>query len=321
MTTDFSRKRKAEEDLTPPESCVAELSQKRQKTTDDNTAALRNAADYLPSPSTSSSVPRPETISLKLRIPQPPAPTKEQKRSTAARKAAATRFASKLQDPYPSRGEIKSAYNLKLLRDYKGPEATTIPSPIKPVIQKSARVTALLRQFPKLDTTTAPPPTIVSMKSDIQAFRTLKANRSLTNTEPAQRLAWKSFSSPVYSTYGAMLESAFPADHIEAENHGLPNDLPEWKKWKTSRFAMEEAKRKKDERERGRVEEYFRKEKEKEKEIERKRKRKRKKMSLEEEDRMRMEEIKKMKEMQRLSREEDNSKRSGKRLKVRLRNT
>lgn len=203
----------------------------------------------------------PATMALKLIIPQKE-PTREQQRKLNRRRADAERWKPKLQRPYPMLGEIKTAYPLKLMRHY--PVANTVSQPnfVKPRIDKSARVSRLLEQFPLMDTThtgkadlgeQSPKPispidqavhlTTLREKFDEaqSAHMGLQANKHITGTEVAQRLAWLAFSLPepgrIDRGREAMMQSGLVTDDLNLEAAGKRNELPEWKKHCTGRFA------------------------------------------------------------------------------------
>ncbi|KAF2644893.1 hypothetical protein P280DRAFT_504385 [Massarina eburnea CBS 473.64] len=193
------------------------------------------------------------TVSLKLVIPKPESTDKE-KQQLAARKGAATKWAKggKLRRPMPDNKEIKAAYNLKLMRHY--PAAPTAPDTtesaanpasipagednfIRPVIQKSERMTKLLKSFPKFEV----PATTITHSQCMIDQNALEYNKKATQNENAQRQAWKSFSgqNPRLGVQ-VMVESALPLDEMNKESRGKSNTLPEWIKYKTSKFAQEE---------------------------------------------------------------------------------
>jgi hypothetical protein len=200
-----------------------------------------------------SSAPRP-TMSLRLTIPQPEL-NKEDQRKFAIRRVAAERWKSKLQRPFPLGREIREAYKLKLMRHYTNPSTPSMPDFIKPRIDHSPRVTGLLKQFPLLNTSnTGPrgpalgaapalPPTTVQILKTEQDYMQLTANKSITRSEDAQRLAWKNFSATESDRIDrgreAMMESGLVVDDLVKEDRGLKNGLPEWKKLHTGKFAAE----------------------------------------------------------------------------------
>jgi hypothetical protein len=196
-----------------------------------------------------------ETMSLRLTIPKEEL-TKDEQRTLSIRRAAAERWKSKLQNPFPKSKEINSAYKMKLLRHYR----STVPSPepdfIKPRIEASPRVTKLLQKFPKMHASNSarPPPApgfaplehptpaqILHREND---YMQLRANKNITKSEWAQRLAWQSFSATENDRIDrgreAMMESGLVADDLVKEDRGLRNGLPEWRKAYTGQFAKEE---------------------------------------------------------------------------------
>ncbi|KAF2000119.1 hypothetical protein P154DRAFT_599549 [Amniculicola lignicola CBS 123094] len=179
-------------------------------------------------------------IALRLEIPKDPAPTTQQKRVVAIRKAAAARWRPKLQRDFPSEDEVKRAYTGKLLRHYvgTGPEA----APVLPPIKKSARVMTLLRSFPQslsgLKSKHAESvKALLAQKCAVQRDKEiLKRNLKIINdNDNTTALAARCF--------GKMTEwhnqwlTGFADEDLRKEEKGAENKLPEWKKWKTGRFA------------------------------------------------------------------------------------
>jgi hypothetical protein len=223
-------------------------------------------------------VPPIQTISLRLRTPKTPVPTAHERRQLAARKGAAKRWVPKLQDPFPRQSEIKKAYPYKLMRHYPAapasvvapsfgntpPASTVSPSEssksalssapaaqasadnfIKPVIQKSARLTKLLQNFPALAIPRVSQESnseIELIKKEVDERTTLLGNMNTTRFKEAQRLAWKAFAKPdCNGNREVMVESALPLEDLEKEHAGIPNNLPSWKKWNTSKYFQEKA--------------------------------------------------------------------------------
>lgn len=201
------------------------------------------------------------TMALKLVIPQKQ-PTREQQRRLNRRRANAERWKPKLQRPYPRLGEIRTAYPLKLMRHYSKPNTFSQPNFAKPRIDTSARVFRLLGQFPLIDTSRAgaaayeePSPSPVSpvdqaiplstLRENFEEARSahvgLQANKHITGSEEAQRLAWLAFSLPEKDRIDrgreAMMQSGLMTDDLNLEAAGKRNQLPEWKKYCTGRFA------------------------------------------------------------------------------------
>lgn len=224
-----------------------------------NTFVGSTAHTYLAGPryTPPSSAESTEIISmpLKLKIPEH-LPNEQEQRQAAVRNAAARRWAQsgKLQRSEPDQKEIRAAYNLKLMRHYPAftstpstsvpkqspPTDTTISEDfIKPMIQKSSRVTGLLNSFPCLSIPANPPLSFYQRGMVGVDFYNLNLNREVTMSNHATRLAWQSFASQDRPSREVMVESALPTDDMEKENAGLPNNLPEWKKSRTSVFARE----------------------------------------------------------------------------------
>ncbi|KAH7139251.1 hypothetical protein B0J11DRAFT_610643 [Dendryphion nanum] len=187
--------------------------------------------------STGSSFGISKTLKLSIDIPKSPIPNAQMKRSIAACKAADKRHESKLQDPFPDQKEIAKARNLKLLRDYSDPNISMEPGFIKPEIQKSARVTQLLRGFPKIEACTP------SIEAQGRIPAELKRNNAITKSEKVTESAWKNFSDPKYGTL-SMIESGLLPEDIAAEKRGISNRLPEWRKHKTGKCAKQDREKK-----------------------------------------------------------------------------
>lgn len=193
-----------------------------------NTFVGSTAHTYLAGPryTPPSSAESTEIISmpLKLKIPEH-SPNEREQRQEAVRKAAARRWAQsgKLQRSEPDQKEIRAAYTLKLMRHY--PSSTSTPSTsapkqspptgtttsddfIKPVIQKSSRVTGLLNSFPCLSIPANPPLSFYQRGMVGVDFYNLNVNREITTSNDATRLAWQSFASQDRPTREIMVESA-----------------------------------------------------------------------------------------------------------------
>ncbi|KAF2178890.1 hypothetical protein K469DRAFT_500516, partial [Zopfia rhizophila CBS 207.26] len=179
-----------------------------------------------------------QNLDLSLQIPGPEALTAADKRSQAARKAAATRQIPKLQDPFPTKTEIRNAYDTKLLRHYPAATPTPAPQRLTPIAEKSTRVMNLLKNFPKLQIPARG--TTVSVEEVELDKKILNENRAHTAGDNAVASARKNFAvlDPVKEegqNRGYMVESGLDMDDLEDEKRGIPNKLPEWKKWATGR--------------------------------------------------------------------------------------
>jgi hypothetical protein len=193
---------------------------------------------------------------LKVEIPKPE-PTKDEQRTLKNREAAAKRWKSKLQRPFPMKREITQAYPCKLLRHYTGSCSSTAPNFVKPTIHRSPRVDKLREAFPLLPTFAEPmklpayengfptPNEHVAVKTEDLARheKVLRQNKRITRSEHAQKQAWKAFSSSekdrVDRGREAMMQSGLFEDDLDRECMGKSNGLPEWRKNRTSRFARE----------------------------------------------------------------------------------
>jgi hypothetical protein len=243
---------------TPPTSTANDEStpanKKRRLTPPDRGLTSRSSAsqpDQVLTPAASSP---PETMSLRLIIPHPVL-TKEDHRSLAIRRAAAERWESKLQKPFPKRKEVSEAYSLKLMRHYPSPTASPESNFVKPHIDISPRVITLLERFPRLCTsnqdlqvpatqfTPTAPHIIARDVRTMDGRMRLRINKDITKSEQAQRLAWQSFSATerdrIDRDREAMMESGLVMEDLINETRGVDNGLPEWKKRKTGRFAKE----------------------------------------------------------------------------------
>ncbi|KAH6616563.1 hypothetical protein C7974DRAFT_47508 [Boeremia exigua] len=205
------------------------------------------------------SVTGPVTMALKLTIPQEHI-SREQQKKLNRRKLDAERWKPKLQRPYPKWSEMKIAYPLKLMRHYPDATARVQANFVKPRIDKSPRLSHLLEQFPLMESTQrshaggmSDPLTPVDqaiplsarlgdLKEAQLAHRGLQKNIDITKTEHAQRLAWRSFALPEQGRIDrgreAMIQSGLPTDDLILEAAGRRNDLPDWKRPWTGRFAM-----------------------------------------------------------------------------------
>lgn len=171
-------------------------------------------------------------LKLSLEIPKSPSPDANKRRSIAACKVADRKHIPRLQDPFPSENEIIKARNLKLLRDYSNPRNSNETGFIKPVIQKSARVSNLLKQFPKLDAITSKTENVQSTPLE------LLRNKAITRSRDVTKSAWKNFSGPEYGKW-SFIESGLDESDMIAEKNGLRNNLPEWRKHKTGIYCEE----------------------------------------------------------------------------------
>jgi hypothetical protein len=207
----------------------------------------------LPTPSSAGSIrrlteaPKPPqpTLNLKLDIPIPEPPSSKaaaaQRKLEKQRRAAARKWESRLQDPFPEPTEIKRAYDGKMLRHYTSPLSNPLLAIQKPKINKSARVTKLLKQFPALDLPTLPPPnTTLQFNKAVEDQASLNANLLATRTPAAKKSAWKNFSTAEYTWFDVMVESGLPKEDLGHEGNYTENRLPAWRKCNTSNFARDE---------------------------------------------------------------------------------
>jgi hypothetical protein len=185
------------------------------------------------------------TMHLRLDIPQQ-AVSNEESEKLKLREAAAEKCEPKLKRPFPRKRQMKVASEIKHMKHYTTNETSVLSESgfIKPHINKSARVDKLLRVFPYLSTTNAKRPRYRTQAERDEAknrARLLEDNKKITNSDYAKRLAWEAFSSREKGRTDrgreAMLVSALEKDDLANEKLGVPNDLPEWRKTRTSRFA------------------------------------------------------------------------------------
>ncbi|KAF2712618.1 hypothetical protein K504DRAFT_499702 [Pleomassaria siparia CBS 279.74] len=182
------------------------------------------------------------TLDLSLQIPK--GSEAVPKTVLAARKGAANRWRAKLVDPPPDAKELKKAYPCKLLRHYPSTSnadtVEKVANPITPQIQKSARVTNLLRKFPALAISTpltpGEEPPAHQVAELVDNDRILRENIAATSSMEATKLAWSRFSEDRERKRRPMVESALYMEDLEKEYEGVDNRLPEWRKWHTSQF-------------------------------------------------------------------------------------
>lgn len=238
---------------------------KRQRTQSHKTASLPGLRLSVPSQHAPMTPPLdahgPSDMALKIIIPQQHT-NREQQRRLNRRRADAERWKPKLQRPYPKPGEITTAYPLKLMRHYPDANMCTLPNFVRPRIDKSARLSRLLQRFPLTGSPRAgeasssesssysPSPTNeaipLSARRDAftetqRAHACLQANKQMTASGDAQRLAWRSFAlsetGRVDRGREAMMVSGLATEDLCSEAVGVGNGLPEWKKHCTGLFA------------------------------------------------------------------------------------
>jgi hypothetical protein len=221
--------------LSPPSSSVSTDTKRRSD---------------LPTPPSSPPLERVvRTMRLKLEIPKPEL-TKEEQRALKLRPLYAQRWRPKLQRPFPKNKEIKDAYKYKLMRHYTDPLAPAISNFFKPRIDRSPRVENLLKRFPLPATSFGASNTETgnsreAMLAEWARTRTqieqLRNNMRITSSESAQKLAWEAFSSREQDRVDrgreAMMQSGLWSDDLLKESYGVANELPEWRKTRTGRFA------------------------------------------------------------------------------------
>jgi hypothetical protein len=175
--------------------------------------------------------------------------SKEEDKTPKTRAATAERREPKLKRPFPKkREEIKDPNKMKLTRHY----TTNDPTPlsklpiIRPPIARSARVDKLLESLSVPDPTKNADDTkrirlATQTRRGERQNEMLKQNKSITESDYAIRLAWSCFSSNEKSRVGrermGMMISGLEWDDLANERKGVPNNLPEWRKTNTGRFA------------------------------------------------------------------------------------
>ncbi|RYN57731.1 hypothetical protein AA0118_g7614 [Alternaria tenuissima] len=175
--------------------------------------------------------------------------SKEEDKTPKTRAATAERREPKLKRPFPKkREEIKDPNKMKLTRHY----TTNDPTPlsklpiIRPPIARSARVDKLLESLSVPDPTKNADDTkrirlATQTRRGERQNEMLKQNKSITESDYAIRLAWSCFSSNEKNRVGrermGMMISGLEWDDLANERKGVPNNLPEWRKTNTGRFA------------------------------------------------------------------------------------
>ncbi|OAG16253.1 hypothetical protein CC77DRAFT_900293, partial [Alternaria alternata] len=185
---------------------------------------------------------------LSLKIPGKEI-SKEEDKTPKTRAATAERREPKLKRPFPKkREEIKDPNKMKLTRHY----TTNDPTPlsklpvIRPPIARSIPVEKLLESLSVPDPTKNADDTkrirlATQTRRDERQNEMLKQNKSITESDYAIRLAWSCFSSNEKDRVGrermGMMISGLEWDDLANEKKGVPNNLPEWRKTNTGRFA------------------------------------------------------------------------------------
>ncbi|KAI4698132.1 uncharacterized protein J4E84_001267 [Alternaria hordeiaustralica] len=137
------------------------------------------------------------TMGLKLEIPQRDI-SKEEERKLKIQKAAAKRWVPNLQRPPPQLKEINAAYNNKLMRHYTDGTAAPSSEIIRPPINRSARVDALLATLPLQPEQKLPKPLSqiqAEHREEVRIATLLEPNRKITESAYAKKLAKEAFSS------------------------------------------------------------------------------------------------------------------------------
>ncbi|CAN9145179.1 unnamed protein product [Alternaria alternata] len=189
---------------------------------------------------------------LSLEIPQKEIP-KEEDKTPKTRVIAAERREPKLKRPFPKKRQIKDSNKMKLMRHDTTNDPTPLsklpiirPSIIRPPIARSARVNKLLESLSVPDPTKNADGTkrirlATQTRRDERQNEMLKQNKSITESDYAVRLAWSCFSSNEKSRVGrermGVMISGLEWDDLANEKKGVPNNLPEWRKTNTGRFA------------------------------------------------------------------------------------
>jgi hypothetical protein len=103
---------------------------------------------------------------------------------------------------------------------------------VAPTIDKSTRLTALLRACPSL------PVAPVLLPAHEQIHHELRLVRNRAATENGEFLAWRSFAHPSRSTRECMVQSGLDLEDLWDEADGEENGLPAWKQANTSEWAL-----------------------------------------------------------------------------------
>ncbi|KAH9871688.1 hypothetical protein J1614_005943 [Plenodomus biglobosus] len=184
---------------------------------------------------------------LRITIPHEELTNTEQ-RILKLRIGHAERWKPKLQRPFPTKAEIKQAYQFKLMRHYTDPRTVPEPNYIKPHIDRSQRVDKLRSDFPGLSTSTSSTSLNTKSREEDSRFSPslakmqLERNKAITKSEAARYSAWKNFSSREEDRIDrgreAMIESGLSQEELTKESMGEPNKLPGWRKEYTSKYAQ-----------------------------------------------------------------------------------
>jgi hypothetical protein len=203
---------------------------------------------------------------LSLEVPQKEIP-KEEDKTPKTRVIAAERREPKLKRPFPKKRQIKDSNKMKLMRHDTTNDPTPLsklpiirppiirppiirPPIIRPPIARSARVNKLLESLSVPDPTKNADGTkrirlATQTRRDERQNEMLKQNKSITESDYAVRLAWSCFSSNEKSRVGrermGMIISSLEWDDLANEKKGVPNNLPEWRKTNTGRFAKSDS--------------------------------------------------------------------------------
>ncbi|KAI4711075.1 hypothetical protein J4E89_003639 [Alternaria sp. Ai002NY15] len=159
--------------------------------------ARRDSGAGMMTPSKTPSSPDKSTMRLKLEIPRRDI-SKEEERKLKIRKAAAKRWVPNLQRPPPQLKEINAAYNNKLMRHYTDGTAAPSDNIIRPPINRSARVDALLATLPLQPAQKLPKPLSQEQaehREQVRVAALLEPNRKITESAYAKELAKEAFSS------------------------------------------------------------------------------------------------------------------------------
>jgi len=124
--------------------------------------------------------------------------SKDEERKLKIQKAAAKRWVPNLQKPPPQLKEINAAYNNKLMRHYTDGTAAPSDNIIRPPINRSARVDALLATLPLQPAQQLPKPSSQKQaehREEVRIAALLEPNRKVTESAYAKELAKEAFSS------------------------------------------------------------------------------------------------------------------------------
>ncbi|KAH7380189.1 hypothetical protein BKA66DRAFT_571262 [Pyrenochaeta sp. MPI-SDFR-AT-0127] len=156
----------------------------------------------------------------------------------------------KQKRPFSGRRKVSDTSSCKRIGQNTNQHAVPASNFIKPQINKSRRVDKLLKQFSPLSTSSikTEPGLEVNDNTSLKPLKPaiisdLKRNKRITKSDYAKRLAWEIFSLREHDRddrgLNAMIKSGLRESEMEKDLMGHQNKLPEWRKLRTGKFAME----------------------------------------------------------------------------------